>query len=120
STRAGAAMSAKMGKKSDELRAGLFVLVGVLVFTAAIFLLGQKSALFTRNTRLYVAFPDISGLAVGAPVRLSGLEVGTVDKISFSSDPREGKTRVRLTVQTRYMSRIRADSRAFIDSAGLL
>lgn len=113
-------MSAKQGKRTDELRAGLFVLVGVVIFTVAIFFLGQKSALFTRNTRLYVAFPDISGLSVGAPVRLSGLEVGTVDKISFSADPRERKTRVRLLVQTRHMSRIRQDSRAFIDSAGLL
>jgi phospholipid/cholesterol/gamma-HCH transport system substrate-binding protein len=113
-------MSAKQGKRTDELRAGMFVLVGVAIFTAAIFFLGQKSALFTRNTRLYVAFPDISGLNVGAPVRLSGLEVGTVDAISFSADPRERKTRVRLVVQTRFMSRIRKDSRAFIDSAGLL
>ncbi len=113
-------MSPNASKKTDELRAGLFVLAGVVVFTVAIFFLGQKSALFTRTTRLYVAFPDISGLAVGAPVRLSGLEVGSVDKISFAADPRERKTRVRLTVQTRYMSRVRADSRAFIDSAGLL
>jgi phospholipid/cholesterol/gamma-HCH transport system substrate-binding protein len=113
-------MSATPKKKMDELRAGLFVLAGLLVFTVAIFFLGQKSALFTRNTRLFVEFPDISGLAVGAPVRLSGLEVGTVDAITFSADPRERKTRVRLVVQTRYMSRIRADSRALIDSAGLL
>jgi phospholipid/cholesterol/gamma-HCH transport system substrate-binding protein len=107
-------------KQGNELRAGVFVLVGVAIFTAAIFLLGQKSALFTRNTSLYVEFDDISGLAVGAPVRLSGLEVGTVDKISFSSDAHQQKTRVRLRVQTRYMERIRQDSAAFIDSAGLL
>ena len=113
-------MSAKVKTKGDELRAGLFVLAGIVVFTVAIFFLGQKSALFTRTSRLYVEFPDISGLAVGAPVRLSGLEVGTVDAITFSSDPRELKTRVRLVVQTKYMSRIRADSRALIDSAGLL
>jgi phospholipid/cholesterol/gamma-HCH transport system substrate-binding protein len=104
----------------NELRAGVFVAIGVLVFTAAIFLLGQKSALFTRNTKLYANFGDISGLAVGAPVRLSGLEVGTVSAIALSEDPRDQKTRVRLLVQTRYLSRIRADSQAFIDSAGLL
>jgi phospholipid/cholesterol/gamma-HCH transport system substrate-binding protein len=107
-------------KHANELRAGVFVVVGVAVFTLAIFLLGQKSALFTRNTELFVEFRDISGLTVGAPVRLSGLEVGTVSAIALSEDVRERKARVRLLVQTRYVSRIRADSEAFIDSAGLL
>jgi phospholipid/cholesterol/gamma-HCH transport system substrate-binding protein len=107
-------------KRANELRAGIFVMVGVVVFTAAIFFLGQKSALFTRNTELFVEFRDISGLAVGAPVRLSGLEVGTVAAIALSQDLRERKARVRLLVQTRYLARIRADSEALIDSAGLL
>jgi phospholipid/cholesterol/gamma-HCH transport system substrate-binding protein len=107
-------------KRANEIRAGVFVLLGVVVFTIAIFFLGQKSALFTRNTELFVEFRDISGLAVGAPVRLSGLEVGTVDAIALSENPRDKKARVRLLVQTRYLSRIRADSEAFIDSAGLL
>jgi phospholipid/cholesterol/gamma-HCH transport system substrate-binding protein len=104
----------------NELRAGIFVAIGVAVFTAAIFFLGQKSALFTRNTELFVEFRDISGLAVGAPVRLSGLEIGTVSAIALSEDARERKTRVRLLVQTRYLARIRGDSEALIDSAGLL
>jgi phospholipid/cholesterol/gamma-HCH transport system substrate-binding protein len=110
----------KLGKHANELRAGIFVLVGVLMFTAAIFLLGKKSALFTRNTDLLVEFTDISGLAVGAPVRLAGLEVGTVGAISLPEDLRERRARVRLVVQSRFMTRIRADSEAFIDSAGLL
>jgi phospholipid/cholesterol/gamma-HCH transport system substrate-binding protein len=104
----------------NELRAGIFVAIGVVIFTAAIFLLGQKSALFTRNTVLFAQFRDISGLAVGAPVRLSGIEIGTVSAIALSQDVHEKKTRVRLLVQTRYLSRIRADSEALIDSAGLL
>lgn len=106
--------------RANELRAGAFVLVGILVFTAAIFLLGKKSALFTRNTELFAHFQDISGLVVGAPVRLAGLEVGTVGAISFSEDPHDRAARVSLVIQSRFMERIRADSEAFIDSAGLL
>lgn len=110
-----------MGKNhGNELRAGAFVVVGVLMFTAAIFLLGKKSALFTRNTELVAEFDDISGLVVGAPVRLAGLEVGTVGAISLPEDLRERRSRVRLVVQSRFMPRIRADSEAFIESAGLL
>jgi phospholipid/cholesterol/gamma-HCH transport system substrate-binding protein len=110
----------KKRKQGDELRAGIFVLAGVLVFTAAIFLLGQKSALFTRTTSLFVEFNDISGLVVGAPVRLAGLEVGTVAAISLPEALAEKRARVHLVVQSRVMPRMRADSEAFIDSAGLL
>jgi phospholipid/cholesterol/gamma-HCH transport system substrate-binding protein len=107
-------------KRKSELQAGMFVAMGIAVFTVAIFLLGQKSALFTRNTELFAAFKDISGLAVGAPVRLAGLEVGTVAAISFPPDPRDKQARVRLIIRSRFMERIRSDSEAFIDSTGLL
>jgi phospholipid/cholesterol/gamma-HCH transport system substrate-binding protein len=96
------------------------VLVGVLMFTAAIFLLGRKSALFSRSTELSANFKDISGLVVGAPVRLAGLEVGSVSAISFPPDLQDKRAHVRLSVQDRFMQRIRRDSEVFIDSAGLL
>lgn len=107
-------------KQGDTLRAGIFLAVGLAVFTVAIFLLGEKSALFTRTTTLHVSFRDISGLVVGASVRLAGLQVGSVAELSFPEQLEVKETRVRLVVQTKYMDRIRADSRAFIDSAGLL
>lgn len=107
-------------RRIDTLRAGIFLLASVFIFTAAIFLVGKKSALFTRTTTLFANFDDISGLAVGAPVRLAGLEVGTVAALSFPSDLGRRQTRVRMVVQSQYMPRIRANSRAFIDSNGLL
>jgi phospholipid/cholesterol/gamma-HCH transport system substrate-binding protein len=110
----------KAHHSSDPLRAGVFVVLGVVAFTLAIFLLGQKSALFTRTNTLLVYFDDISGLVVGAPVRLAGLEVGTVAALKLSPQLSEKKTQVRLLVQSRYLPRIRASSEAFIDSNGLL
>ena len=110
----------KPKSKTETLRAGAFVLAGVAFFTIAIFALGQKSALFTRTTTLFVSFPDINGLTVGTPVRLAGLEVGSVTALSFPPEIERKETRVRLVVQTKYMERIRADSRAYIDSGGLL
>jgi phospholipid/cholesterol/gamma-HCH transport system substrate-binding protein len=43
-----------------------------------------------------------------------------VSELSLPRDLRAKQTRVRLTLQSKYMERIRGDSRAFIDSAGLL
>lgn len=110
-------MSARSG---NDLRAGMFVLLGLAILVGAIVLLGQKNALFSRNTTLYVNFSDISGLVEGAPVRLAGMDVGTVAAIALPSDLEKKKARVTLAVQSEYMPRIRRDSRAIIDSNGLL
>ncbi len=110
----------KRRSNTETLRAGLFVLAGVAFFTIAIFALGKKSALFTRTTTLFVSFPDINGLTVGTPVRLAGLEIGSVAALSLPPELERKETLVRLVVQTKYMERIRADSRAYIDTAGLL
>lgn len=107
-------------KNHYELRAGVFVLVAVLVFTAGVFLLGKKSALFVPTTNLFVRFKDINGLVVGSPVRLAGLEIGAVSAISFPADLHKKEAMVRLSVRSAYMGRIRADSVAIIDSNGLL
>jgi len=110
----------KKSRDTDTLKAGVFVVAGVIFFTIAIFALGKKSALFTRTTTLFVSFPDISGLTVGTPVRLAGLEIGSVAALSLPPELERKETRVRLVVQNKYMARIRADSRAYIDTAGLL
>ena len=110
----------KASGSTDRLRAGAFVAVGIFVFVVAVFVLGKKSALFSPTDRLYVTFAEVNGLVVGAPVRLAGLEVGSVSAISFPEDLKDKRARVRLDVRSRYMARIRGDSRAFIDSNGLL
>jgi phospholipid/cholesterol/gamma-HCH transport system substrate-binding protein len=46
--------------------------------------------------------------------------VGTVESIQFPSDLQRQQAHVRLSVQSEYMNRVREDSRAFIDSKGLL
>jgi phospholipid/cholesterol/gamma-HCH transport system substrate-binding protein len=53
-------------------------------------------------------------------VRLAGLEIGSVAALSLPKQLERKETRVSLVVQSRYMERIRADSKAFIDTAGLL
>ncbi|MEY4583242.1 MAG: hypothetical protein RL701_7945, partial [Pseudomonadota bacterium] len=102
------------------LRVGVFLTVGVAVLAFAVILLGSKGGLFASKSTLYVTFADINGLVVGAPVRLAGLDVGRVSAIKFSDDLRQREARIELAIQDGFLPRLRSDSRAFIDSKGLL
>lgn len=103
-----------------NIRVAAFMLIGLLVLGVVVVLIGQKSGMFESKVRLHVLFPDVGGLVVGAPVRLAGLDVGMVEEIEFAAGAERTEARVTLSVRERYLSRIRADSRAVIDSKGLL
>lgn len=107
-------------EKRTAIRVGIYVAIGIAVLVGAVFLLGSKGGLFSRKSELYAYFDDINGLVVGAPVRLAGLDVGRVSQITFPDDLRERQALVELSIQDRYMPRLRSDSKAFIDSKGLL
>jgi phospholipid/cholesterol/gamma-HCH transport system substrate-binding protein len=104
----------------QDLRVGIFVAVGLGLLIATVFTIGQEGFLFASRTHLYTAFADVNGLVVGAPVRLAGVDVGRVSEVAFSDDLARAEARVRLSIEDRYMPRVRSDSRAYIDSKGLL
>lgn len=106
--------------RSTNIRVGVFLLAGILVAAGAVFALGSKNGLFEGKGTLYVYFADINGLVDGAPVRLAGLDIGTVRSIRFPEDPRQTKARVELSIKSKYLPRIHKDSVAIVDSKGLL
>jgi phospholipid/cholesterol/gamma-HCH transport system substrate-binding protein len=103
-----------------HVRVGLFVMIALGVLMGTVFVIGQQSSMFTQKTKLYTSFKDINGLVVGAPVRLAGIDVGRVTAISFADDLSRADARVELAIEDDYMPRVRRDSRALIDSKGLL
>lgn len=107
-------------KDNNHFRAGVFVLLGLVVVAGTVFVIGAQRSLFARKDTLRIRFEDASGLVVGAPVRLAGVDVGTVSGITFPSDVNDRDTIVALAIERRFMNRIRRDSVGFIDSKGLL
>ena len=102
-----------------QLRVGVFVLAGLLVFAGLVYMLGRSAGLFERQYRLVASFGQIGGLIQGATVRLAGVPVGHVGTIRL---PEAGSTKVRveLLIARRVQDRIRADSLARIETLGLL
>jgi phospholipid/cholesterol/gamma-HCH transport system substrate-binding protein len=106
--------------RSAALRVGIFLTAGLLVAAFIIFAIGEKRGLFERKVTLYAHFGNTGGLVSGAPVRLAGLDVGTVSAIEFPDELGRKEARVSLSIGARYLGRVRHDSEAFIDSKGLL
>jgi phospholipid/cholesterol/gamma-HCH transport system substrate-binding protein len=104
----------------QEIKVGLAVLGVTLVLGLVIFVLGGSTTLLEDRYRLNASFADISGLRVGAVVRLAGIDVGEVTHIEFAEDIGERKVFVEFNLMESYRSRIREDSIASIQTEGVL
>jgi phospholipid/cholesterol/gamma-HCH transport system substrate-binding protein len=107
-----------MKKSTDYLwKLGMFISVGLLLLTLGIYIIGSQKNLFNPVFRMKTIFTDVSGLKVGNNVRFSGINVGTIDNISITSD---STVKVEFIVQKEVQKFIRKDSRASIGSEGLM
>lgn len=70
------------GKKRAVI-VGIFVFVGLLIFVAAVMMLGKQQKLFSKSIQVKAVFRDVNGLSIGRNILYSGVKVGTVKKISF-------------------------------------
>ena len=104
----------------QEIKVGLAVLGVIVALGLVVFVLGGSSALLEDRYRLNASFEDISGLRVGAVVRLAGIDVGEVTHIEFAEDVGERKVFVEFNLMESYRTHIREDSIASIQTEGVL
>ncbi|HYN15491.1 MAG TPA: MlaD family protein [Terriglobales bacterium] len=106
--------------KWSEMRVGLTVLFACIVMAVLIFLMSKTTGLFTPKLILKAYFENASGLRVGAPVRLEGVDIGNATAIGV--DPSRPLTPVVVTmkVATKYRMGLRKDSVATLETAGVL
>jgi phospholipid/cholesterol/gamma-HCH transport system substrate-binding protein len=99
--------------------AGAFVAVGILLFTTALFMIGERRALFQSRFPVYAEFSRLGQLENGASVRVSGLDAGEVTAIEVPDSP-QGKFRVRMEVRESLHQLVRVDSVATTQTEGLV
>jgi len=102
---------------SEKLRLGIFVIAGVILFTTAVYLIGNKQNLFGRTFELSSVFRNVSGLKLGNNVRYSGINVGNVDNIEMINDT---SIRVTMLIDADIKKHIKKDAVASIGSDGLV
>ena len=113
-------MPSQQQLKWSQLKVGLTVLFAALVLMLLIFLMTGSAGPFTTKIHLRAYFDNASGLRVGAPVRLQGVDIGNVESVRVV--PNHGLTPVEVVmkVTTKYRESLRKDSLAELSTAGVL
>ncbi len=102
-----------------ELKVGLFVLIGIIILGVIVFSVGEFGFI-KRGYRIIVRFGVVTGVEVGAPVRISGVEVGQIETIRLLDQTQGGRYRVELVGWVREGVHIPDDSSGNINTLGLL
>ncbi|MEW6002204.1 MAG: MlaD family protein [Nitrospirota bacterium] len=101
----------------SKLRVGLVITIALLIIFLTIFFAGNIAEILSPKSELKVQIQDVGGLRRGAPVWVSGIEVGSVKSITLN--PVCG-TVVTLSVDRKALEFLRKDSEATIMTMGLL
>ncbi|MDZ7374525.1 MAG: MlaD family protein [candidate division KSB1 bacterium] len=107
-------------REAYEVRVGFLIFVALAVLVATVVYVGEQQGFMRARFHLRTLMSRVNGLQEGAPVRLAGVDVGTVTGVEFSPDLDNPKIVVTMEVNRAVKKYIRRDSRAHIGTLGLL
>lgn len=99
----------------SELKLGIIAIVALVLTGALIFAVGG-GGFFWQQYPLKTTFPNVAGIKAGSPVRIAGIEKGSVSRVELSEDGVE----LWFTVQKDVRNLITDQSYASIGSISLL
>jgi phospholipid/cholesterol/gamma-HCH transport system substrate-binding protein len=100
----------------SELKIGMLSVAALVIAAALIFTLGGQGGFFWQRYNLKARFPNAAGIKEGSPVRVAGVEVGSVTAVRFEGSQVE----VDLELLRDMQARVRTTSVAAIGSVSLL
>ncbi len=101
----------------NNIRLGLFVIIGTILLVVASYLIGNNKSMFSKTFSISAKFNNVNGLILGNNVRFSGIVVGTVKDIEMESDT---LIKVRMAIEEKMQQYIKKDAIATIGSDGLV
>jgi phospholipid/cholesterol/gamma-HCH transport system substrate-binding protein len=104
-----------------ELRVGLVMVASIVILAFTILYIGGGGAdPFARKYRLRALMGDVNGLKPGAPVRVGGVEVGSVTGVQLGGSEQAGLVEVAMSLDHRVRGQVTTQSQATLGSLGLL
>lgn len=95
----------------QNVMVGTFFTLGFLVLAIALMTVGGESRL-TRGGAFRIHFTNTDGLRVGSPVKMAGVQVGSVSEIRLPADLARAGIEVEVNVGRPFLDRVREDTRA--------
>ncbi len=105
-----------MKKYEMETTVGIFVVIGLLCIGYMTIKLGEVSLFGDNSYLLNARFTSVSGLKVGSPVEMLGLEVGKVERLTI--DQERGMALAEMKIKKGV--KVYADAIASIKTSGLI
>ncbi|OGC01413.1 hypothetical protein A2V82_03680 [candidate division KSB1 bacterium RBG_16_48_16] len=106
-----------MEYKSSEIKAGIFIVLSLLVFGGFLVIIAGLDA-WTEKDMYKARFNFVGGIEKGSLVRFSGFEVGRVVDIGLPSDSTAAG--VEVTLEMKEGTPIRENSIAFLTTIGIM
>ena len=103
-----------------QVKGGVLIVGALLLFAGGVVIMGDKTKFFIPKGDLKVIMADAGGLKVGAPVWVSGVDVGLVRDIHFAPPGGTHDVEIDLQIEREALRKIGADSRITIRTRGLL
>src|SRR5215472_869347 len=105
--------------RNRNVSVGVFVLTGLLLFGAGMFLIGDRRQAFGKHVEYYSEFVNLVGLSNGAKVRVGGMDAGEVLAIGVPDSP-PSRFRVKFRINAKLRGLVRADSVVTIETEGVV
>ncbi len=104
-----------------QLRVGVMAIAAMVILGVLIFLMTGEKSLFAREVIIYTYMDDAAALATGAPVRLNGILVGSVERVELSGSTQPNRVvRISMSVPREKLVDIPVDSIAAISAENVL
>ncbi|TSA01568.1 MAG: MCE family protein, partial [Nitrospiraceae bacterium] len=101
-----------------QLKVGMVIILAVTAILFTIMNLNSGMGVFTAASTFHASLDDSQGVKAGAPVRISGVDVGNVKGVSI--DPGKGRVVIEFTVNNDMRPLLHADAAIMIRPMGLL
>jgi phospholipid/cholesterol/gamma-HCH transport system substrate-binding protein len=106
--------------RNRSVKVGIFVIAALGLAIAAVFLIGDSRRVWDRKMSFQGRFNDVVGLRSGSPVRMGGIDVGSVTDIKHAESAADPKIYVTIAVARNESRRVRPDTVMRVVNKGLL
>lgn len=101
-------------------RVGFLVAISLILLMVFLFFIGSEQKIFARKNEYAVRLQNVTGLAEGNPVKMSGVTIGVIREIKLPIDPKSKSVEIMVMIDRKFSERIRGDSRIRLKKLGLL